>query len=280
MEASLVDRLKPGDHVCWTYASDRARREVTGAYVRAGLRDHHRVVYFADGPDRDAAVAGLAADGIDVAPALRAGQLQVMTSAAAYLSRGVFDAGQTHARWNAAVRHARAEGYAGLHALGDMSWAAGAVPGADRIGWFEQQLNRVFADGYGMAVCLYDRRRCGADLLTRVARAHPYTVTARPPDREPLLRMVRNAACLRLSGEADLSNRDSLATLLGHLLEDTTTPAVTIDLADLRFADASTCELIVDTGRSAHGRLRTRGARPQIHRLLTMVGAAAVPGLL
>ncbi|GAA2486183.1 MEDS domain-containing protein [Winogradskya humida] len=282
MDPMLVEGLRPGDHVCWTYATDAERRRLAAAYVRCGLRDHHRVVHLAAAPGRDEALADLAAAGIDVAPALRRGDLQVLIATDAYLDdSGAFDAERTHHQWTEAVRSARRDGYAGLRALGDLTWAAAGAPGADRIGWFERQLNRVFADGYGMAVCTYDRRVCSRTLLSDVARAHPCTVTADPAGREPLLRMIRNATGLRLSGEADLSNRDSLATLLGHLLEDTgTRPVVTIDLADLRFADASTCELIVHTGRNADGRLRTIGARPQVQRLLTLVGGALVPGLL
>lgn len=281
MESSLAGRLRPGDHICWTYDDAAEQHRVATAYVRAGLRDHHKILYFTGTGGRAEALTALTADGIDVPTALREGHLQVATSTAAHLSRGHFDAAETHRRWTAAIRQARREGYAGLRALGDMSWAAGPVPGAGRIGWFEQQLNRITADGFGMAVCLYDHRRCPADLLATVSRAHPATVTARRPDHEPRLRMNLTAAVLRLSGEADLSNRDALATLLGHLLEDAgTRPVVTIDLAGLRFADATACELIVDTGRTAGGRLRTTGARPLVHRLLTLVGAACVPGLL
>lgn len=281
MESSLAGRLRPGDHVCWTYDDDREQHRVAAAYVRAGLRDHHKILYFTGPGGRDDALTSLAADGLDVTAALRDGHLQVATSTAAHLSRGHFDADETRLRWAAAIRQARREGYAGLRALGDMSWAADPAPGAERIGWFEQQLNRITADGYGMAVCLYDLRRCPSSLLTTVSRAHPATITARQSDPEPRLRMNLTAEVLRLSGEADLSNRDALATLLGHLLEDAgTRPVVTIDLAGLRFADASACELIVDTGRTAGGRLRTTGARPLVHRLLTLVGAACVPGLL
>ncbi|WP_306207997.1 MEDS domain-containing protein [Actinoplanes sp. RD1] len=278
MDASPLGRLRPGDHVCWTHADDDEQRRVAAAHVRAGLRDHHKILWFTGPAGRDAALAGLAADGIDVAEHVTTGRLRVAAAAAAHLSRGHFDPERTCERWAAAMRQARREGYAGLRVLGDMSWAAGPVPGADRVGWFERRLNRLVADGFGMAICLYDRRRCPGDLLADVSRAHPATVTARGPEHEPRLRMARTPAVLRLTGEADLSNRDALAALLRHLIEDA--GPVTIDLAGLRFADASACELIVDTGRTAGGRLRTTGARPQIHRLLTLVGAGLVPGLL
>jgi anti-anti-sigma regulatory factor len=259
MDASLAGRLRPGDHVCWTYADDAERRRIAVTYVRAGLRDHHKVVYCAGDQGSDRALADLVAEGIDVTSALHAGRLDVQAPHPGHLTRRF---------WGAAVRQAHREGYAGLRALGDMAWAS-----AKNLDWYEQQLNRVFSDGYGMAVCLYDRRRCAEDTLARVGRAHPCTVSAGRACEEPRLRMVRSGATLKLTGEADLSNRDALATLLDHLLEDAGPGrTLTVDLADLRFADASTCRLLVDTAREAAGRITYRAARPRVLRLLSLLG--------
>jgi anti-anti-sigma regulatory factor len=93
--------------------------------------------------------------------------------------------------------------------------------------------------------------------------------------------MVRRCAGLQLCGEADLSNRDALAAVLTHLVEDAGAgPVITLDVTDLAFADATVCELIVETARSAGGHVRTVGARPSLRRFLTLQGAAGVPGLL
>ena len=83
-----------------------------------------------------------------------------------------------------------------------------------------------------------------------------------------------------LAGEADLSNRDAVAAVLHHLLEDTRAGPMVLDVTELAYADATACRLIIETARRAGGRLRAVGARPPLHRLLSLEGAASVPGLL
>jgi len=229
----------------------------------------------------DEAIDDLARERVDTTAALRSGRLAVTGAGDAYLTGGRFDAEAVGAMVAEEVRRARQAGFAALRALGDMAWATRDVPGSEHLPRYERHVNRLYAGGYAMGVCLYDRRLFAEPRLSELARAHPATVTPRAGRiGTPLLRMVRVDAGLRLSGEADLSNRDALATVLTHLLDDSPAPVVTLDLTDLRFADATSCELIVQTARGSAGRLRAVGVRPSLRRLLCLQGAASVPGLL
>ena len=280
-DAALVDRLCPGDHICWSFPDDAERRRVALAYVRAGLRDHHRVVYVAAAVDPDTALAELRDGGIDTAAAARNGGLRVVDANRVYLGGGTFDRVAVDGFWRAEMGRTHRDGYAGLRALGDMAWAAGPVPGVGDLPAYEAEVNRAYADGYAMAVCLYDRRLFGDETLAAVGRAHPATVTpGTSPLGVPLLRITRHPAGLRLTGEADLSNREALAAVLAHAVEDAGTDPVTLDLAGLRFADAGACGLIVAAGRDAAGRLRVAGATTSVRRLLTLQGADQIPGLI
>lgn len=277
-DVALVDRMRPGDHVCWTFAHDGERRRVVGGWVRAGLRDHHLIVYRTGAAD---AVTELAAERVDTRAAIASGRLRVLPVGEDWLAAGAFDADTADRAFHADLEQALRSGYAGLRAIADMAWAARRDPGAEQLGRYERQINRRIAGGYGMALCLYDRRVFAEPRLSELTRAHPAAVTERTPHTgSPLLRMVRRADGLRLSGEADLSNRDAFATVLAHLLEDTTAPEVVLDLTDLRFADATSCRQVVTVARESGGRVRTVGARPSLRRLLALQGAERVPGLL
>ncbi|GLY95064.1 hypothetical protein Acsp02_23190 [Actinoplanes sp. NBRC 103695] len=277
-DVALVDRMRPGDHVCWTFADDRERRRVAGGWVRAGLRDHHLVVYRTGAPD---ALAELADERIDTRAAIGSGRLRVLPVDQNWLVTGAFDADAADQEFAADLGQALHSGYAGLRAVADMGWAARRVPGAEQLGRYERRLNRRIADGYAMALCLYDRRLFAEPRMSELTRAHPASVTERSTRYgSPLLRMVRCPGGLRLFGEADLSNRDAFAAVLGHLLEDSPAPDVTLDLTELRFADATSCRLVVTVARDSGGRVRTTGARPSLRRLLTLQGAHGVPGLL
>ncbi|HEU4348798.1 MAG TPA: MEDS domain-containing protein [Actinoplanes sp.] len=280
-DAALLDRLRPGDHVCWSFDGDAERRRLTAAYVRAGLRRDHQVVYLTSAACTGEAIAELTAERVETAPALRSGRLRVATADDSYLASGAFDAESAFAMVAREIRQARRKGYAGLHAIGDMAWAVRGAPGSEQLERYERQINRLYADGYAIGVCLYDQRLYGRPQLSELGRAHPATVTPRTAGTgTPLLRLARWPGRLWLCGEVDLSNRNALEAVLTHLLEDTPAPPVTLDLTELRFADATVCEWIVDLARRSPGRLRIVGAQPSLRRLLLLHGAAEVPGLL
>ena len=135
----LLDRMRPGHHVCLAFDDEPTRIAGAVAYVRAGLHEHHKVLYYGDGPDR--ILTELEAHGVRSGEALASGQLQLSTPQATYLASGAFQAEPTIEGWrNEAARAAR-EGYAALRAVGDMSWASRSLPGVEELPRYEAQVN-------------------------------------------------------------------------------------------------------------------------------------------
>ena len=44
--ASMIAGLAPGDHACWAFDDDDRYLRTAVDYVRAGLRNHQRVVFY------------------------------------------------------------------------------------------------------------------------------------------------------------------------------------------------------------------------------------------
>lgn len=267
--ASLLDHLGPGDHACLVYDDEPLWAWSVASFIRSGLRQHHRILYC--GQDADRLPSVLAGQGVDITTALSSGQLTVAGVEAAYLPEGVFDPVASLAAWAGEVATARAAGYRGMRGIGDMSWARHDVR-IDQLSWYESQVNRICVDGYTAGVCLYDRRVFSEPELRRVTRTHPATITRHSdPERIPLLRAVRTGESgLRLSGEADLSNRQALRTMVEHLLEEATTRApVTLDVSELRFADSAAARILLEPAASGGHRLDVVGCSRALRRLLT-----------
>ena len=91
------------------------------------------------------------------------------------------------------VAAAERTGYAGVRVVADMTGAVGPAGEVERVVWFEAHVNPVFTGGRVMAICLYDCRVFSAAQLSRLGPAHP--ATARPQDAaatwSPLLRAYR-----------------------------------------------------------------------------------------
>jgi len=280
--ATLIDRLEPGDHVCWTFQDDQSRDAALAAYVSAAVPAGHKVVHYPHSSTPGEVLDALTGAGIDV-PALTAtGQLEVHSAREAYLGTGRFDAGAMITGCLDACTQARADGWAGLRLSGDMAWAAEAVSGADRLGWYEAQVNRVYVDGYAIGLCLYDARLFPRAAMKPVLAVHPTAVDAATDAAwSPLLRLrrARQTAHLRLEGEADLSNRGSLVAVLETLPAAGTDGPPVLDVTALRFVDVGTAHSIL-VAAARLGGLRIVGAAPHLLRLLDLLGAGRVPGLV
>jgi anti-anti-sigma regulatory factor len=87
----------------------------------------------------------------------------------------------------------------------------------------------------------------------------------------PIVAFDEQPAVLRCCGDEDLATRGARRTALARAIQ--VRADVVVDFSDLTFADAS---LMLDLAMLA---LRLRGARPQIHRLIEMVGLHRQPGV-
>lgn len=275
----LLDRLTIGDHICWLVDDDRLRMREIAGFVRAGLRDHHRVVYCGDCPE--AVLACIDEQGIDTATALADGQLEATTAEACYLGAGVFEPESVLRLWEPMARAARAAGYTGVRVLGDMSWAGRRVPGREHLCRYESEINRVVLNNELIGVCAYDRRTMDPLELRRLAWQHPGIAASGAPYDERLalrLRRTRRPAGLVLSGEADLAGRNALRAVVENVFVDCGTDEVTVDVTGLRFADRAAARILVRAGHGP-GRVRLVGCSPALLRLLAFAGARDAPRL-
>ncbi|GAB7036447.1 MULTISPECIES: MEDS domain-containing protein [Catenuloplanes] len=270
----MVATLQPGDHVCWTIGTDDEQLRVTARCVADGLARRHRIVYLTHSLLPQAVAAGLDARGVPVAEAVAAGQLRITSSSGGYLATGRFDAAAMPAVWAAEQAVTRAAGWAGLRAIGDMAWAASRLPGSEDLAGYEAGVNRVFAEGYAMALCLYDRRLFTAAELAPIMAAHPCTKGpgADEAEWEPALRMRISATPPRLTlrGEIDASNRHAVAAMLDTLAEDAAAAgtAAEVDLSEAAVYDVATITRLVRDGRRTY---RLVGESPQLTKLIRLL---------
>ncbi len=73
---------------------------------------------------------------------------------------------------------ALADGFVGLRASGDMSWALGSEPGTEQLIEYEAVLNEVAARQPFLGICRYDLRGFPPSTLRDVLRVHPQVVIA------------------------------------------------------------------------------------------------------
>jgi anti-anti-sigma regulatory factor len=275
----VVDHLELGDHVCGFVEGPDDLLDVVEATVSAALCRREMVVVFTDMLTPVELTAGVAARGVPIDAAERAGQVRIASARETYLRGGRFEPHRLLADLEVLLQTARAEGFLGVRLVGDMGWVQDMPPGIALLLDYEAQANRLYMDAHVSGICLYDRRRVDRDIMAQVVCAHPATATPMPGGGagwRPLLRIRRTwqPYGVVLTGEADYSNRLALAAALDAVREalpDSSTPLV-IDVSGLQFVDVATTRRLARLAADTPRGIQIVGADGLVARVLDLFG--------
>lgn len=177
--------LRPGNHLCCLYETEEEHQAVLTPFLRQGLERGEKVLYIVDTHTGEVVLDYLRGDGLDVEPYLSSGQLVIFTSDDVYMRGGVFDPEGMIALLRAETEQALSEGYSGLRATGEMTWALQGMPGCERLIEYEAKLNEFVPGSKCLAICQYDRRRFAPQALLDVLHTHPLIAIGRSVYKNP-----------------------------------------------------------------------------------------------
>jgi PAS domain S-box-containing protein len=185
-------RLAPHDHLCLIYETREEQFAAIVPFVRLGLERGERCIYIADDNTAQTVLDALRAGEIDVDAALASGALIIAAKQDAYLRpvgaeslRPYFDPDRMIQFLAQAVAEAKAAGFAALRATGEMTWALGGAPGAERLIEYEAKLNHFFPEHDLLAICQYNRYRFSPAVILDVIRTHPLVISGGMVCRNP-----------------------------------------------------------------------------------------------
>ena len=168
--------LKPGDHLCCIYGTEEEHRALIAPFLCQGLERGQKVLYIVDAHTAEEVLGYLEDEGIEVGPYLQSGQLLILTADDSYMREGAFDPDGMIRLLGEETEMALSQGYSALRVTGEMTWALKGLPGSERLIEYEAKLNRFFPGSACLAICQYDRRRFGPDILLDVLTTHPMAV--------------------------------------------------------------------------------------------------------
>ncbi len=171
-----ITDLQPGDHLCCIYQTEEEHRSLITPYIKLGLEGRDKVIYIVDAHTAEELLGYLEDEGLESESYLNSGQLAIFSVDEAYMKGGAFDPDGMIELLRSETEKALSEGYNSLRVTGEMSWALKGFPGSEKIIEYEAKLNRFFPGSRCMAICQYDRRRFGAEVLLDVLTTHPMAV--------------------------------------------------------------------------------------------------------
>lgn len=116
------------------------------------------------------------ADGVNVEATVRSGALSLVCKRDTYLKQGHFDPDWMVRFLTEATDAAKAARFSALRVSGEMTWALGRDPGAERLTEYEAKLNRFFPNQAALAICQYSGHRFSPEVIRGVIRTHPQVV--------------------------------------------------------------------------------------------------------
>ncbi len=172
-----LERLEPHDHLCLLYENQTEQFAAAIPFLRIGLERGEKCVYIADDNSVATVMEAMRAHRIGVDAALESGSLTLATKRDAYLKPGHFDPSWMINFLRETTEAALAAGFTALRATGEMTWALGGDPGAERLMEYESRLNYFFAEVPCLAICQYNRRRFSPAVILDMIRTHPLVVS-------------------------------------------------------------------------------------------------------
>ena len=267
--------LRPGDHVCWTFADAADLSAAVLPFLDEGRRLREQLLLIgASRPELLRVLAPL--PGRD--ELLADGQLQVHGTAAVYGSgEQLSPAGQV-AAYRTLVEEARQRGRTGLRVAADVTPLARCGGGARRqLHVYEHLADAMMGSVPMTALCLYDAA-LGDDVLGPITLLHPDQHSGA---EEALAHLSGRGPSLSLHGEVDVTQADDLLRALADVVCETPGEVV-LDLSGLRFLDVAGARALARATRLLRGadvQLRLVGAPRTPARCLALFGLAGGDGV-
>jgi signal transduction histidine kinase len=171
-----IRRMGHGDHLCLVYETPEEQWAAVIPFMAEGLARNEACLYVADDRSLEEVRQAFLAHGVDVDFHVSEGRLIFASKREAYFRSGAFDPVAMIGFLRQAMSEAAAVGRTGFRVTGEMTWALGNECGCERLIEYEALLNEFFPGSRALAICQYNRKRFGADMIRNVLRTHPVAI--------------------------------------------------------------------------------------------------------
>jgi hypothetical protein len=238
---SSLGSLEPGTHLCAFYQDERQLTRIAATFIGQGLAAGDQLLYVTTDEQAEAVLHALPAH-LQAREALGAGQLVVSSFADAYGTRRPDDLGAVADGFRSAAEQSHKRGFPGLRVAAQMDPLAELLGSAEEVMRWERMSTHLQREIGVSSVCLYGAGSLDDELAALLVSEH--AGVAPEVDQTPLASFlaVNEPWGLRVIGEVDISNRDTLhRTLLSRAAVQ---PRMHLDLEGLRFTDLGTLDRI------------------------------------
>jgi len=177
--ARLIDTLEKitiHDHLCLFYENQEEQIAAVIPFIRIGLERGEKCIYISDDNSTGNVFSAIRSEGINVDSYVASGALTQTDKQDSYLKMGCFDPDWMIEYLKQTVSAAQKDGFRALRIAGEMTWALGGNPGAEKLIEYEAKFNRFSPDFDCVLICLYDRHKVSPEVILDIIQTHPLVI--------------------------------------------------------------------------------------------------------
>ena len=308
-----VGDLEWGSHICHLYRTREDLVNTVVPFFAAGLQNNQQCLWVTSEPlDPEEATRELAKRVPELPAKLDRGQIRIVPHSEWY-GRDNLDPESLLAAWATGEESARAEGYAGVRAMGHLSFLKTREQ-RQEFQQYEARASEAFSGRRIIALCSYDLRMFEASEMLDVIRHHQFAVvrrdgecdviekvTGKPREASPVSETLleervrsRTVELERAIRKQELAARakDEFLAMLGHELRNPLAPMMTaLQLMRLRGVESREQEILdrqvnhlarlvddlLDVSRIAQGRIELRKRPVELSQIVISAIEVASP---
>ena len=173
--------LSKGAHAAHFFNGEDERLRVLAPFLQAGLEAGDQCILISEPQASPLIIDHLRDSGIDVDAAIESGQLSV--------SNGSPDMSGMEKSFEAVISVAKAAGRSVIRIGGDMTWALGKMPSAEKLLEWEAFYDQYVAPRSDfVALCQYDHSRFGGSAVMSALQTHPLSIIGGIVQQNPFYR--------------------------------------------------------------------------------------------
>jgi KaiC/GvpD/RAD55 family RecA-like ATPase len=159
-------------HSCCLYHTNAEQATIVAQFLYHGLVRREKVLYITKPWESGVYLKNLPSDEIDIAAAIRSGQVMILTTQETYLQTSPFDPTLMITRLNLETDTALEEGYTGFRVTADMTWALHHRVPPQTLITYETQVDEFLRHSKCTGLCRYDRWHFPSSLLEDILPIH------------------------------------------------------------------------------------------------------------
>ncbi len=170
-----------GAHVAHFFQGDQERVNILAPFLRAGLESGDQCILVSEASASPVIADSLKELGVDVDAALASGQLLV--------SDGGSSVDEMSSMFDEVISRSNSEGREVIRIGGDMTWALGKLPTAEKLLEWEAFYDKYVGPRANfVALCQYDQSRFGGSVIMCALQTHPLSIIGNIVQENPFYR--------------------------------------------------------------------------------------------